>query len=74
MKPKNLRFSPNGRIQLVIGFLDLFEGSLGQNSGEASARASMQNRKLKKEAIPYVAPLWLFSSIVTISLYFICLV
>ena len=32
-------------IQLVIGFLDLFKGSLGQNSEEAkaSAMAEMQN-------------------------------
>ena len=34
-------------IQLVIGFLDLFKGSLGQNSDEASARVGMQNRKLE---------------------------
>ena len=31
MKPKNLGFSPNG-IQLGIGFLYLFKGSLGKNS------------------------------------------
>ena len=36
-------------IQLVIRFLDLFKGSLEQNSeeAEAHARARMQNRKLE---------------------------
>ena len=40
------------RIQLVIGFLGLFKGSLGKNSEEAkaSARAEMKNRKLEQEA------------------------
>ena len=38
MKPKNLGFSPNEN-QLIIGFLDLFKGSLGQNSEEAGAMA-----------------------------------
>ena len=45
------------RIQLVIGFLDLFKGYLGKNSEEASARAVMQNRKLEQEAVPHVASL-----------------
>ena len=45
------------RIQLIIGFLDLFKGSLGQNLEEASARAEMQNRKLEQEAVPHVASL-----------------
>ena len=44
-------------IQLVIGFLDLFKGSLGKNSKEASARAWMQNRKLEQEAVSHVASL-----------------
>ena len=44
-------------IQLVIGFLDLFKGFLGQNSEEASARAEMQNRKLEQEVVPHVASL-----------------
>ena len=45
-------------IQLIIGFLDLFKGSLGKNSEvEASARAGMQNRKLEQEATPIVASL-----------------
>ena len=35
MKPKNLRFSPTG-IQLVIGFLGLVKGSLGQIQGRAA--------------------------------------
>ena len=42
-------------IQLVIGFLDLFKGSLGKNSKGASARVGMQNRKLEQEAVLHVA-------------------
>ena len=44
-------------IQLVIGFLDLFKGSLWQYSEEASARAKMQNRKLEQEVMSHVASL-----------------
>ena len=46
-------------IQLIIGFLDLFKGSLEQNSeeAEASARAEIQNRKLEQEAVPHVTSL-----------------
>ena len=44
-------------IQLVIGFLDLFKDSLGQNSKEASARAEVQNRKLEQETVLHVASL-----------------
>ena len=48
MKPKIWDFLQSG-IQLVIGFLDLFKGFLGQSSEEAkaSAKAGMQNRKLE---------------------------
>ena len=46
-------------IQLVIGLLDLFKGSLEQNleKAEASARAGMQSRKLEQEAVPHIASL-----------------
>ena len=45
-------------IQLIIGFLDLFKGSLGKNSeAEASARAEMQFKKLEQKAVPHVASL-----------------
>ena len=44
-------------IQLVIRFLNLFKGTLGQNSDEASVRARMQNKKLEQEVVPHVASL-----------------
>ena len=45
-------------IQLIIGFLDLFKGSLGKNSeAEASARAEMQIKKLEQKAVLHVASL-----------------
>ena len=46
-------------LQLVIEFLDIFKGSLGQNSkkAKASAKAEMQNRKLEQGAVSHVASL-----------------
>ena len=44
-------------IQLVIRFLNLFKGTLGKNSDEASVRARMQNKKLEQEVVPHVASL-----------------
>ena len=40
MKPKNLRFSPIG-IQLVIEFLGLVKGSLGQIQGRAAVEHNL---------------------------------
>ena len=50
-------------IQLVLGFLNLFKGSLGQNLEGLVLGAEMQNKKLEQEAVPHVASLYPFSII-----------
>ena len=37
-------------IQLIIGFLNLFKSSLGQNSENVGARVEMQNKNWSKES------------------------
>ena len=53
-------------IQLVIGFLDLFKGSLRKNSNGLVLGLGCKIENWSK-TMPYVVPLWLFSDIVTIS-------
>ena len=44
-------------IQLIIGFLNLFKSSLGQNSENVGARVEMQNKKLEQESVSHMASL-----------------
>ena len=44
-------------IQLIIGFLNLFKSSLGQNSEKVGARVEMQNKKLEQGSVPHMASL-----------------
>ena len=40
------------RIELVVGFLDLFKGFLGQNSGEAEASARAEDWMYRELWLP----------------------
>ena len=52
MKPKNLGFSPNGS-STCNGIPDLFKGSLGQNSEEASVEHNLGFHKVSLQFLEF---------------------